>query len=143
MHAALQFAAIWAVAFLSLAMAVVLLNIYFGFIGNDLELRSAGKEAAIAGVASFVEAGSLWLILSFAPGALRAMILPVIVAALIYRFAHVEDWSGYDAFMLLAFQVVLVFVGISLMYGHFQAAIVLWVGFILFLAVVAAIARSM
>jgi hypothetical protein len=143
MHAALQFAAFWTVAFLSLATAVVLLNIYFGFIGNDLELRSVGKESAIAGVASFVEAGSLWLILTFAPGALRAMIFPVVVVALIYRFAHVEDWSGYDAFMLLAFQVVLVFVGVSLMYGHFQAALVLWVGFVFFLVVVAAIARSL
>jgi hypothetical protein len=143
MHAAMLLAAYWAVAFLSLGMAVVLLNIYFGFIGNDLELRSAGKEAAIAGVASLIEAGSLWLILSFAPGALRAMIFPVIVVALIYRFAHVEDWSRYDAFMLLVFQVVLVFVGVSLRYGHFEAALVLWVGFVFFLTVVAAISRSL
>jgi len=38
MLAALQLAAFWAVAFLSLGLAVVLLNIYFGLIGNDLEL---------------------------------------------------------------------------------------------------------
>ena len=143
MHAATLLAAYWAVAFLSIGVAVVLLNIYFGFIGNDLELRSAGKEAAIAGVASLIEAGSLWLIVSFAPGALRAMIFPVIIVALIYRFAHVEDWSRYDAFMLLAFQAVIVFVGLSLMYGHFEAALFLWIGFVFFLVVIAGISRSL
>jgi hypothetical protein len=130
-------------AFLSLGMAVVLPNIYYGLIGNDLELRSLGKEAAIAGVASLVEASALWLITLFVPGALRAMIFPAIVAALIYKIAHFEDWSRYDAFMLLAFQAVIAFVGVPLIYGRFLAAILILVGFAVFLAVIGNFARSL
>jgi hypothetical protein len=142
MHAVMQFMEFWAAAFLSLGMAVVLLNIYFGLIGNDLELLTAGKEIAIAAIASLVEATGLWLILSFAPSALRAMILPALIVALIYKMAHLVDWSRYDVFMLLAFQVVLAFVGLSLMHGHFQAAIVILVGFAFCLAVIGSIFRS-
>jgi len=124
-------------------MAVVALNIFFGLIGNDLELRSAGKEAAVAGVASLVEAASLWLILSFAPGALRAMIFPVMVVALIYKVSHLEDWNRFDLFMLLAFQFVIAVVGLSLIFGRFQAAILILVGFAVFLAVIAAFVRNL
>jgi hypothetical protein len=139
----IHLAGYWAVAFFSLAAALVLLNIYSGWIGNNLELGSAGKEAAIAGVASLVEAGSLWLILSFAPGALRAMIFAFVVVAVIYKAAHFEDWNKFDVFMLLAFQVALVFMGVSLVFGHFQMALALWVGFVFFLFVVAGVMRSL
>jgi hypothetical protein len=142
MHAVTQLMEFWAAAFLSLAMAVVLLNIYFGLIGNDLELLTAGKEAAIAGIASLVEAAGLWLILSFAPSALRAMILPALIVAVIYKMAHLVDWSRYDVLMLLAFQVVIAFVGLSLMRGLFQEAIIILVGFAFCLAAIAGIMRS-
>jgi hypothetical protein len=142
MHAALNFVVYWAVAFVSLGMAVVLLNIYFGWIGNDLELRSAGREAAMSGLASLVEAAGLWLIVSFVPGAPRALIVPAMIAGLIYKLGHLEDWSRYDVFMLLAFQIVIALVGISLVYGRFEAGIFCLIGFGIFLAVLAAFARS-
>jgi hypothetical protein len=142
MHALMQLMEFWAAAFLSLAMAVVLLNIYFGLIGNDLELLSAGKETAIAGIASLIEATGLWLILSYAPSALRAMIVPALIVALIYKMAHLMDWSRYDVLMLLAFQVVIAFVGLSLMHGRLQAATIILVGFAFCLAVIGAIFRS-
>ena len=141
--AALKFAACWAVAFLFMVLAVVLLNIYFGLIGNDLELRTAGKEAAIAGVASLVEAVGFWLTISFFQGAGHAMIFFAVVAVLIYKIAHYEDWSWNDVFILLAFQVVIAFVGVSLVFGHFGPAIFILAGFALFLALVAAFARSL
>ena len=67
MHAAIVLVVYWALAFVSLALAVVLLNIYSSIISNDLELRSVGAEAAIAGVASLVEAAGLWLLIEFIP----------------------------------------------------------------------------
>ena len=84
MHATIQLVAYWSVAFLTLGLALVLLNIFFGVIGNDLELRSVGTEAAIAGVASLVEAASFWAVISFVPAATRALVVPVIIVALIH-----------------------------------------------------------
>ena len=143
MHAAIQLLEYWALAFLTLGMAVVLLGIFFGLIGNDLELRSLGAEAAIAGIASLVEAASIWLLISFAPTAARAMIIPAMIVALIYKIAHLEDWSRYDVFMLLVFQVVICCVGGSLIFGHFQTAIVILFGFAVVLAVIAGAAKTL
>ena len=143
MHAPIQLVAYWAVAFLTLGMAVVFLNIFYGLIGNDLELRSGGSEALIAGVASLVEAASIWVVISFVPLAARALIVPVIIVALIYKIAHLEDWSRYDVFMLLIFQGVIGCFGVSLIFGHFQTAIIVLVGFVVFLTVIASFAKSL
>jgi hypothetical protein len=128
MYPVLQLLGFWAAAFLSLAAAVILLSIYFGLIGNDLELLTAGKEIAIAAVASLVEATGLWLIILFVPAAyltraLRAMILPFLIVGIIYKLAHLVDWSRYDVFMLLSFQFVIGFVGLLLLHGQFQVAL--------------------
>jgi hypothetical protein len=143
MHAATQLAAYWALAFLTLGMAVVFLNIFFGLIGNDLVLRGAGTEALIAGVASLVEAAGICLILAFFPTALRAMIFPAVVVAVIYKVAHFEDWSRFDVFMLLVFQMVIGSFGVSLFFGHFHTAATIFVGFAVFLAIIATISRSL
>ena len=143
MHAAIQLAAYWAVAFLTLGLAVVLLNIFFGIIGNDLELRSVGAEVVIACVASLVEAASVWLVVSFIPMAARALVVPVIIVALIYKLAHLEDWSRYDVFMLLIFQAVIGCFGVSLAFGHFQTAIIILAGFWIVLFVIASFAKSL
>ena len=45
MHAAIELAAFWTVAFLTLGVAVVLLSIFGGVIESDMELLSLGKEA--------------------------------------------------------------------------------------------------
>jgi hypothetical protein len=143
MHAVIQLAEYWAVAFVTLGLAVVLLNIYSGLIGNDLELLTAGKEAAIAAFASLVEATGLWLITSYVPSAMRAMIFPVFVAAVIYKIAHFQDWSRYDVFMLLIFQAAITFIGISLVYGHFQSAIVILAAFAFFLVVIGSFLKDL
>ncbi len=147
MHPVLQLLGFWAAAFLSLAAAVILLNIYFGLIANDLELLTAGKEIAIAAVASLIEATALWSIVSFVPSAylsraLRAMILPFLIVGIIYKVAHLVDWSRYDVFMLMVFQFVITFVGLLLFHGQFQVALAVLLAFAFGLVIFGAIFTS-
>jgi hypothetical protein len=148
MHAAIQLTAFWAVAFLTLCAAVLLLNIFSGVIEGDMELLSLGKEAVIAGIASLFEAVGLWLIVLFIPAGyqgigLRAMIIPVLIVALIYKVAHLVSWSIFEIGLLLAFQVGVGCVAASLISGHFQAAIMVVVVFGIILAVIASIVKSL
>jgi len=143
MHAAIQLSEFWVLAFLSLCTALVLLNIFYGLIGDGLELFSLGKEAVIAGIASLVEAASLWLVVAFVPAAARAMIVPALVVALIYKVAHLEDWGRFEILLLLLFQVVIGCLGVSLFFGHFQTAMIILLVFAAVLAVIAGIARSL
>lgn len=143
MHVAIQLAAFWALAFLTLGMAVVLLNIFFDLIGNDLELHSAGTEVSIAGIASLVEAVSMWLVITLVPAAARAMIVPAIIVALIYKLAHPVDWGRFHVFMLLVFQAVIGWVGVSLIVGHFHTAIAIVVGFAVALFILASFLKDL
>ena len=68
MHAALRILEFWALAFVSLSVTLVLLNIFWDLIGQDLCLKTLGTEAATAGFASLIEAVSLWLIIKYARG---------------------------------------------------------------------------
>jgi len=142
MHAAMQLSVFWALAFVSLCIALVLLNLFYNLIGDGLELLSLGKEAMIAGIAALVEAGSLWLVVTFVPAAGRAMIIPVLIVALIYKVAHLEDWGRFEVFLLIAFQVFIGCLGVSLFTGHFQAAMIILVGFAAILGIIAAFAKS-
>ena len=120
----------------------MLLNVYYGLIGNDLSLRSVGQEAAIAGVASFIEGVSAWLVVSFVPTASRALLIPALIVAIIYKLAHLEDWSRYDVLLFLMFQIVIVCSGAFLFFGHFQTAIMIIAVFGAFLAILGSIVRS-
>ena len=143
MHIAMHLLGFWAIAFATLAAALVLLNIFDGLIGNDLILHSAGKEAVIAGFASLVEGGSLWLVVSFVPSAVRALIIPAMIVALIYKVGHLEDWSRYDVSMLLLFQGVLGGVIVCLFVGQFLTALVVVLVFVFALAVIAGFVRGL
>ena len=77
------------------------------------------------------------------PAASRALIIPVIIVALIYKIGHLEDWSKFDVFMLLAFQVAISFFAASLLGGHFQTAIVILVVFAGILAVIAGFMKNL
>jgi len=148
MHAAIELASFWTVAFLTLAVAVVLLSIFGDVIESDLELLSLGKEAVIAGIASLIEATGIWLIVLFVPAmsrglALRAMIIPVITVALIYKMAHLESWSVHEAGLLIAFQVGLICLVASLISGHFLSAIMVVAVIGIVLAVIASFAKSL
>ncbi len=143
MHFAIQILTFWALAFVTLCAALLLLNIFYALIGDGLELLSTGKEAVVAGIASLVEATSMWLVVYLVPGATRAMIIPALVVALIYKVAHFEDWSRYEVLLLLIFQIVIGCLGVSLFFAHFQTAVVVLVTFAAVLAVIAAFARSL
>lgn len=143
MHAALIFVVIWLLAFITLSAAVLLLNIYYQIIGNDLVLRSLRQEAAIAGIASLIEGGSAWVIVSFLPAAVRAMFIPALIVAIIYKFSHLEDWTRYDVGLLLIFQFVIACSGGALFSGHFQAALIIVAVFVGFLALVGSFVRSL
>jgi hypothetical protein len=143
MHAAIQLSVFWALAFLSLGAALFLLNLFYDLIGDGLELLSLGKEAVIAGVASLVEAASLWLVANFVPAAARAMIIPVLIVALLYKVAHLEDWGRFEVFLLLIFQAFIVCLGTSLVSNHFQVALIILVGFAAILAVITAFAKNL
>ena len=141
MHAAIELAAFWAVAFLTLCLALVLLNIFGKVIQSDVELLSLGQEAIMAAVASLIEAMGVWLIVVFISSAyralaLRAMIVPIIIVALIYRIMHLESWSVFEAALLLAFQIVIGCVLSLCVSGHYQAAIVVLFAFVTILTVI-------
>ena len=148
MHAALQLLLFWTVAFLTLCAALVLLNIFYSLIENDLELHSLGKEAVIAGVVSLVEGAGVWLVVLAIPAAgrgwgMRALIFPVLIVALIYKIAHLEDWGRGDVLLLLMFQFVISCSGALLFFGRFGLALFIWVGFGIILAVIAGFAKSL
>jgi len=142
MHLAVQLLAFWAIAFLTLCTALVLLNAFYGLIGGDFELCSFGKEAAIAGTASLVEGASVWLIISFIPAVGRALIIPILIVGFIYKLSHLEDWRAGDVILLLVFQAVVFSVGVSLLFGYFKVAIIISAGFAAALAIFAGFAKS-
>jgi hypothetical protein len=148
MHAALLFLLCWAISFLTLAAALVLLNIYFSAIGNDLELHGACKEAAIAGMASLIEGGSLWLVMCVIPkefrlAGMRGLLLPVLIVLFLYKAMHFEDWRFGDVLFLLLFQLVLCILCGCIFTGLFGPALILLVVFGILLAVIASFAKDL
>jgi hypothetical protein len=143
MHPAILFIVLWALAFVTLAVALVLLNLYYDVIGNDLALRSVGQEAALAGVASLIEGAGVWLVVSYVPAAGRALFVPFLLVAILYKLAHLEDWSRYDVLLFLMFQIVIGGSGAFLFFGHFQTALIILGGFGVFLAIFASIVRNL
>ena len=143
MHAAIHILEFWALAFVSLAATLVLLNIFWNLIEQDLCLKTLGHEAVLVGVASLIEAIGLWLLLPLGPGAMRAMILPGLLVGVIYKVAHYEDWTRYEIICLLMFQLIIVFAGASLLVGHFATAIGILVALGAVLAIAASFLRSL
>ena len=125
-QSALHIVEFWALAFITLCAALVLLNIFFALIENDLALHGVGKEAALAAVAALIEGASVWVVATFLPlgGPFIAarLFIPALIVGIIYKVAHLEDWSRYEIIALLLFQLVIVAFGACLFLGHFPAA---------------------
>ena len=124
------------------------MSIFGNVIESDMEVFSLGKEAAIAGIASLIEAAGVWLIVlyispAYRGGALRAMVVPLIIVAIIYKITHLESWSVFESGLLLAFQVAIGCLIASLISGHFLAAIMVVVVWGIILATVASFAKSL
>jgi len=148
MHATILFFAYWAVAFASLCAAVFLMGIFYSIVNNELGLLSLGKELMLAGAASLMEGVSVWLVVSFIsatyrPMGLRIMFVPLLAVGLIYKIAHLEDWSRYEAVLLIVFQMVICLVLTNLILGHFWAALFITLGFAAGLAVIASVAKGL
>ena len=122
-QSALQIAEFWALAFITLCAALALLNIFSALIENDLELLGLGKETAIAAVAALIEGASVWAVATFIPFAVRALFIPALAVAVIYKVAHFEDRSRYEIIALLLFQSVIVAIATFLFLGHFATAL--------------------
>src|SRR5690349_2385166 len=142
MHAVFQLSALWALAFASLSLAIVLLGLFYSLIGDGLELLSLGKEILLAAAASLIEAVSVWLVLTYVPAATRALFLPALVVALLYKVAHMQDWGRLEIFLLLIFQAFIAGLGAALFFGQFLTALVLLAGFAVILFVVGVFVRS-
>jgi hypothetical protein len=119
------------------------LDIFFGLIENDLTLHNLGKEVAIAAVASLIEGASVWVVVTFIPLGGRALLIPALIVAIIYKVAHFEDWSHYEIFALLMFQLVIGAFGACLLFGHFSAAFIILFVFFICLAVIFAFMKGL
>ena len=83
------------------------------------------------------------MVISFIPVATRALFIPALIVAIIYKISHLEDWSRYDILLLLLFQIVIGCSGAFLFFGHFQTALIILGVFGAILAIIANIARSL
>jgi hypothetical protein len=125
MSLTLQFLGFWALAWVTLAAAIVVLGLYGAWIGNDVEFRSVGQEALIAGVASLIQGSSVWAVLNYLPTAGRALLIPALVVAVLYKVTHLEAWSRYDIILLLVIQMALGSSGAALFSGQWLTALII------------------
>jgi uncharacterized membrane protein HdeD (DUF308 family) len=106
-------------------------------------LHSLGKETAIAAVAALIEGASVWVVITFIPLGGRALFIPALIVGFIYKVTHFEDWSHYEMFSLLLFQLIISAFGACLFFGHFSAAFSILTVFAICLAVTVAFMRGL
>jgi hypothetical protein len=139
-----QFFQYWALAFVTLSAALVLLNYYCRFIESDLNFHSVGKEAVVVGVASAVQGAGFWFSASLFQGQpFRRMVIPGIIVAIIYWITHLPDWSGYEVGGIAYFQMALLATGLCLLRGEIQLAAMILGLFFIGLMVIAGIAKGL
>ena len=144
MAPATQFFQYWALAFGTLCVALVLLSVFYRLIDSDLELHSLRKEAVIAGIASVVQGAGFWFSASLFQGQpFRRLVIPGAIVGIIYWLSHLEDWSGYEIGGIAFFQAAVMSTGLCLVTGQFKLAVIVLGAFVVGLAVIASIARSL
>ena len=143
MHPAFILLGFWTFAFISLCLALLLLNAYSNLIDYDFTLHGLRKELILAGVCSLIEAVSVWIVVAYLPGATRALILPAMLVAVIYLLAHLEDWNRFDPGLVLIFQLAIGMTAMYLMRGYFGSAALIAVVFAGVLAVIGSIAKGL
>ena len=141
MLSASHFFEFWAIAFVTLCLALVLLAVFYRLIDSDLGLDSVRKEAVIAALASAVQAGGLWFSTSILPGRAPRLTVPVLVVAIIYKVGHLTDWSGYEIGGIILFQIVLWNTGLWLLAGQFKLALIVLGAFATGLALIGGMAK--
>ena len=148
MHIVLKILELWGFAFLTLALALIVLTVIWAVIDYELALHNLGRELSIAAIASLVEGGSVAALImvvpaDFLPVAARAMFIPAIIVGLIYKISHYEDWGRYEIFLLLIFQLLIIGFGLFLLAGHFGSAFLFLGVLIAICAVVIVIGKSL
>jgi hypothetical protein len=147
MQSALHILELWALAFVTLCAALLLLNIFFALIENDIALHSPGKEAAIAAIAALIEGASVWAVVTYLPlgGPFLAsrLFVPALIVGTIYKVTHLEDWSRYEILALLLFQLVIAAFGACLLFGHFSVAFTILAVFSICLAITVAFMKGL
>ncbi len=138
---AAEFFRLWGLAFLTLCVGLVLLNVYWRLIESDLGLKSVATEIGIAAAASFVQGVEMWFTASLL--GFRRVVISGICVVIIYWATHYKEWSGYEVGGILLFQMVVWGLGLLLVAGMFKVAFMVLVVFVLCLALVASIARSL
>ena len=144
MATATQFVQYWALAFVSLSVALVLLSLFYRFIDFNLHWHSLRKEALIAGIASVIQGAGFWFSASLFQGnPFRRLVIPGAIMAIVYWLSHLEDWSGYEIGGIALFQGVILVTGLCLMGGQGKMAILILGVFVVGLAFIASIAKSL
>jgi len=144
MATATQFFQYWALAFVTLGVALVLLSLFYRFIDSDLDLHGLRKETMIAGIASAVQGAGFWFSASLFHGdAFRRLVIPGAIVGIIYWLAHLEDWSGYEIGGIAYFQGALLATGLCLVGGQIKLAFLILGVFVVGLAIIASIAKSL
>src|SRR5438445_9758905 len=139
-----QFFAYWALPFVTLCLALVLLSLFYRFIECDLDLHSFRKEVVIAAIASAVQGAGFWFSASLFHGdPFRRLGIPGAIVGIIYWVAHLEDWSGYEIGGIAYFQAAVVIAGLSLVRGEFALGALILGLFAVGLAIIASIAKSL
>ena len=148
MQAALKILELWSFAFVTLALALMLLNLVWALIDYDLALHDLSQELLIAAIASLVEGGSVAALImlipsNYLPMAIRALFIPAIIVGLIYKATHYQDWSRYEIFLLLMFQLVIIGFSLFLLAGDFGAALAFFGILIAVCCIIVAIGKSL
>jgi len=144
MPTATQFLEFWGLSFVTLSVALLLLNLYICFVDSGLDLHSFWKEAMIAGVASAVQ-GAGWRFSAslFHGNPFRRLVIPGVIVGIIYWIAYLEDWSGNEIGGIVFFQVGILTIGGCAFGGDFKMAAILLVVFGIALAFHASITKSL
>ena len=144
MAPATDFLKFWALAFVTLSLALILLSIFYRLIDSDLGLDGFRKEAAIAVIASAVQAAGFWFSASLFPGdPFRNLLLPELIIAIIYYLTHLKDWSGLEIGGILFFQSIIITTAFFLAAGQLKLVAITLAVFAASLAIIASIAKSL
>ena len=145
MATASQFFQYWGLAFVTLCIALPLLNLFYRIIDSDLNLHGLRKEAVIAGIASAIQGAGFWVSASLFPGNpfhSRVLVIPLALVGFVYWISHLEDWSGYEIGGIALFQGVILTVGLCLIRGEFKFAAIISGVFIIGLMIIGSIAKD-
>jgi len=139
-----QYLEYWGLSFVTLGIAVALLNLFYRFVDCDLNLHRFRKEVVIAGIASAVQGAGFWFSASLFHGdPFRRLVIPGAIAGFIYWITHLEDWSGYEIGGIAFFQAGILGTGICVAGGQFKLAATILGVFIIGLGIIASIAKSL